>query len=328
MAEKMPSFKDGGAYWFVDLTTPDALYILPVLTALTFLITVECNMQEGMEGNPAAGTMKKVSRVLAVLTVPFTMGFPKKALGIPIIPEAAATSGAQSPSSIFPALKQATAARIAPKLLPVEPSKHTKTKTSSDVNQRINRLEKQLEPYGRDIPTLPQEERLALEFLVSSTAPQGRRDPLFYPPAKGKVSTQNKESNIICVDQTYNGLKSKIISVGHVMSVYGEFFPTVVSEPMVWLGMLPLEGDAVKKMHYSGLSAVKKMHYSGLSAVKKTHYGGLSAVKKTHYGGDAETRETRRRIIFEKWRSSEHSRHEEKIEEKKEIRRRYGRRRE
>lgn len=37
----MPSFKDGGAYWFVDLTTPDALYILPVLTALTFLITVE-----------------------------------------------------------------------------------------------------------------------------------------------------------------------------------------------------------------------------------------------------------------------------------------------
>jgi len=41
MAEKMPSFKHGGAYWFVDLTTPDALYILPVLTALTFLITVE-----------------------------------------------------------------------------------------------------------------------------------------------------------------------------------------------------------------------------------------------------------------------------------------------
>ncbi|XP_047155158.1 mitochondrial inner membrane protein OXA1-like [Vigna umbellata] len=169
MAEKMPSFKDGGAYWFVDLTTPDALYILPVLTALTFLITVECNMQEGMEGNPAAGTMKKVSRVLAVLTVPFTMGFPKaifcywitsnlfslgyglvlkapgvkKALGIPIIPEAAATSGAQSPSSIFPALKQATAARIAPKSLPVEPSKHI-TNTSSDVNQRLNRLEKQV----------------------------------------------------------------------------------------------------------------------------------------------------------------------------------------
>ncbi|KAB1215499.1 Mitochondrial inner membrane protein OXA1 [Morella rubra] len=77
MAEKVPSFKGGGAYWFVDLTTPDSLYILPVLTALTFLITVESNMQEGLEGNPVAGTMKNVSRGLAVLTVPFTMSFPK-----------------------------------------------------------------------------------------------------------------------------------------------------------------------------------------------------------------------------------------------------------
>lgn len=41
MAEKMPSFKHGGAYWFVDLTTPDAFYILAVLTALSFLLTVE-----------------------------------------------------------------------------------------------------------------------------------------------------------------------------------------------------------------------------------------------------------------------------------------------
>lgn len=41
MAEKVPSFKGGGAYWFVDLTTPDSLYILPALTALTFLVTVE-----------------------------------------------------------------------------------------------------------------------------------------------------------------------------------------------------------------------------------------------------------------------------------------------
>lgn len=30
-----------------------------------------------MEGNPAAGDMKKISRIFAVLTVPLTMGFPK-----------------------------------------------------------------------------------------------------------------------------------------------------------------------------------------------------------------------------------------------------------
>lgn len=41
MAENVPSFKNGGALWFTDLTTPDATYILPVLTAVTFLITVE-----------------------------------------------------------------------------------------------------------------------------------------------------------------------------------------------------------------------------------------------------------------------------------------------
>lgn len=41
MVEKVPSFKEGGAFWFVDLTTPDSFYIFPVLTALTFWITVE-----------------------------------------------------------------------------------------------------------------------------------------------------------------------------------------------------------------------------------------------------------------------------------------------
>lgn len=41
MVEKVPSLKGGGAFWFSDLTTPDSLYLLPVLTSLTFLITVE-----------------------------------------------------------------------------------------------------------------------------------------------------------------------------------------------------------------------------------------------------------------------------------------------
>ncbi|GMH00424.1 hypothetical protein Nepgr_002263 [Nepenthes gracilis] len=77
MVEKVPSFKVGGAFWFTDLTTPDSLYIFPVLASLSFLVTVECNMQEGLEGNPVASTMKNFSRILAVLTIPFTAGFPK-----------------------------------------------------------------------------------------------------------------------------------------------------------------------------------------------------------------------------------------------------------
>ncbi|KAK7362889.1 hypothetical protein VNO77_05014 [Canavalia gladiata] len=172
MAEKCPSFKHGGAFWFTDLSTPDAMYIFPVLTALSFLITVECNMQEGMEGNPVASTMKNVSRVLAVLTVPFTMGFPKaifcywvtsnlfsltyglvlkypgvkKTLGIPEIPAAEPTSAPQSPFSIFPALKQATSAANGPSSMPVEPSKHPNKKISSSsvISQRLRSLEKQV----------------------------------------------------------------------------------------------------------------------------------------------------------------------------------------
>lgn len=34
-------------------------------------------MQEGMEGNPIAGTMKNFSRILAVVAVPVMMSFPK-----------------------------------------------------------------------------------------------------------------------------------------------------------------------------------------------------------------------------------------------------------
>lgn len=77
MVEKVPSFTTGGASWFLDLTTADAYYFLPCLTAFSFWITVELNMQEGLEGNPAAKTMKNVSRGFAALTVPLTASFPK-----------------------------------------------------------------------------------------------------------------------------------------------------------------------------------------------------------------------------------------------------------
>ncbi|CAJ2664451.1 unnamed protein product [Trifolium pratense] len=175
MAEKMPSFKHGGAFWFTDLSTPDALYIFPVLTALSFLIVVECNVQEGMEGNPMGDTMKKFSRILAFVSVPLTMGFPKaifcywitsnlfslaygtvlkvpgmkKTLGIPEIP-AAPTSSPQSPFSIFPALKQPASAAdsqsSSPVELPVESPKRPNKKTSSSaiISQRLRTLEKQV----------------------------------------------------------------------------------------------------------------------------------------------------------------------------------------
>ncbi|KAL1806036.1 hypothetical protein DCAR_0831784 [Daucus carota subsp. sativus] len=182
MVEKVPSFKEGGAFWFVDLTTPDSFYIFPVLTALTFWITVECNMQEGMEGNPAGATMKKVMRVFALITVPITMSFPKaifcywitsnlfsllygsviraptvkKLLRIPVIPVAPVTT-APPAFSFTEALKKYVEAQKRQPPPPANPSNtssiptqtekpanQNKPAVSSVLSQRIRSLENQV----------------------------------------------------------------------------------------------------------------------------------------------------------------------------------------
>ncbi|XP_051127154.1 mitochondrial inner membrane protein OXA1-like [Andrographis paniculata] len=135
MVEKVPSFKEGGMLWFTDLSVPDSMYVFPVLTALTFWITVELNAQEGLEGNPTAGMIKNISRGFAVLTVPLTATFPngifcywitsnlfslcyglvmkrpavKNFLGIPIIPlppPSTSTTQKQPEFSFFGALRK------------------------------------------------------------------------------------------------------------------------------------------------------------------------------------------------------------------------------
>ncbi|KAG4154940.1 hypothetical protein ERO13_D03G083100v2 [Gossypium hirsutum] len=173
MAEKMPSFKSGGAYWFIDLSTPDSLCIFPVLTALTFWITVECNMLEGTEGNPSSGTTKNVARVFAALSVPLTMNFSKAifcywitsnvfslayglvlkapgvkaAVGVPLIPKPPAGTTPQPSINLYSAFKQpertASHQSTSP---PDEPTKasHKKISSSSTMDQRIKILERQL----------------------------------------------------------------------------------------------------------------------------------------------------------------------------------------
>ncbi|KAI5017515.1 hypothetical protein ZWY2020_042403 [Hordeum vulgare] len=43
MVEKVPSLKGGGALWFTDLTTPDALCIFPMMTSLFIMLRFEVN---------------------------------------------------------------------------------------------------------------------------------------------------------------------------------------------------------------------------------------------------------------------------------------------
>ena len=47
---QVPSFTEGGALWFADLSVPDPVYGLPVLTAGMFWAMVELGASDGMEG--------------------------------------------------------------------------------------------------------------------------------------------------------------------------------------------------------------------------------------------------------------------------------------
>uniref|UniRef100_A0A1J3DRX2 Mitochondrial inner membrane protein OXA1-like n=1 Tax=Noccaea caerulescens TaxID=107243 RepID=A0A1J3DRX2_NOCCA len=177
MAEKVPSFKTGGTLWFTDLTTADSTYILPLLTAVTFLIMVESNMQEGLEGNPVAGTMKKFSRIIAFLSIPiligienalfcywltsnlFTLGYGlairrpdvRKLLNLPDVIISSTTKSSTSPSSplpfSFPQPKDQNVVQEDPPMSSPESSTSVpdrRISRSSVLSQRIRTLERQL----------------------------------------------------------------------------------------------------------------------------------------------------------------------------------------
>jgi YidC/Oxa1 family membrane protein insertase len=74
MSAGVPSFATGGASWFTDLSVADATYALPLLSSLTFLLSVETNPPNGTE--PQVG-MKWGMRALAAVMIPLTASFPQ-----------------------------------------------------------------------------------------------------------------------------------------------------------------------------------------------------------------------------------------------------------
>ncbi|KAJ1270502.1 hypothetical protein BS78_06G056700 [Paspalum vaginatum] len=74
MAETLPSLKEGGAFWFTDLTTPDALYIFPAITALSLMIKFEFIRQYS---RTERSLETDVLRILYCLTFPFAASFPQ-----------------------------------------------------------------------------------------------------------------------------------------------------------------------------------------------------------------------------------------------------------
>ncbi|CAN6454369.1 unnamed protein product [Victoria cruziana] len=128
MVEKVPSFKGGGALWFVDLTTPDALYIFPVMTALSFLITVEAIFCYWITSN-----LFSLCYGMVVKRPPV-----KKFLGLPeIVP----CSGSPPSFSLF---SQPKSEPSATPVLSAQPPKISEKRISSSsaISQRLRSLER------------------------------------------------------------------------------------------------------------------------------------------------------------------------------------------
>lgn len=84
MSEGVPSFKEGGDFWFTDLSAADPMYVMPLLSAATFLLSIEFGGAAGAMGGSQVSKdtdtqqmyMKYAMRGLAVAMVPMTANFP------------------------------------------------------------------------------------------------------------------------------------------------------------------------------------------------------------------------------------------------------------
>lgn len=70
------SLRDGGLFWFTDLTCPDQFYLLPVITSITMLATIEVGTDSARMSQSNMQTMRYVLRALPFIILPFTISFP------------------------------------------------------------------------------------------------------------------------------------------------------------------------------------------------------------------------------------------------------------
>ncbi|XP_064106467.1 mitochondrial inner membrane protein OXA1L-like isoform X2 [Macrobrachium nipponense] len=76
----LESMKEGGLFWFVDLTVCDPYYLLPLVTATTMLATIELGTDGARMNTPTMQNAKWVLRALPILVFPFTINFPTAVL--------------------------------------------------------------------------------------------------------------------------------------------------------------------------------------------------------------------------------------------------------
>ena len=67
MSVSYPSFKTGGVLWFTDLSVTDPMYLLPVASALTMLLSIELGADTGQAMSQQKAGMKLFFRGFACL---------------------------------------------------------------------------------------------------------------------------------------------------------------------------------------------------------------------------------------------------------------------
>lgn len=70
------SLREGGLFWFVDLTMPDQYFILPIITSATLWLTIEVGTDGAKLAAQNMQTMRYVLRAMPIIIFPFTMNFP------------------------------------------------------------------------------------------------------------------------------------------------------------------------------------------------------------------------------------------------------------
>lgn len=72
----VPGFTTGGLLWFTDISQSDPYYVLPVVSALGFLTSIELSAKFGPTASTTQPMMQNIFRGLALITIPATAHFP------------------------------------------------------------------------------------------------------------------------------------------------------------------------------------------------------------------------------------------------------------
>lgn len=70
------SMREGGLFWFPDLTMPDQFYLLPLITSATLYVTILVGTDSARMSQQSSQTIKYVLRAMPIVIFPFTMNFP------------------------------------------------------------------------------------------------------------------------------------------------------------------------------------------------------------------------------------------------------------